>query len=109
MDISVYTFSVCYFCGFVTFDLNIFLHLIKKKKLMDMSGIYCEMSSPTPSNKTSHEVNIFFLHSIYINIMLTTINYILLLPETNREWLLSDSVKHVITPALWTIDMDMLS
>jgi hypothetical protein len=30
--ISVYTFSVCYFCGFVTFDLNIFLHLIKKKK-----------------------------------------------------------------------------
>jgi hypothetical protein len=29
--ISVYTFSVCYFCGFVTFDLNIFLHLIKKK------------------------------------------------------------------------------
>jgi biotin transporter BioY len=28
--ISVYTFSVCYFCGFVTFDLNIFLHLIKK-------------------------------------------------------------------------------
>ena len=30
--ISVYTFSVCYFCGFVTFDLNIFLHLIKKKR-----------------------------------------------------------------------------
>ena len=30
--ISVYTFSICYFCGFVTFDLNIFLHLIKKKK-----------------------------------------------------------------------------
>ena len=30
--ISVYTFFVCYFCGFVTFDLNIFLHLIKKKK-----------------------------------------------------------------------------
>ena len=29
--ISVYTFFVCYFCGFVTFDLNIFLHLIKKK------------------------------------------------------------------------------
>jgi hypothetical protein len=40
--------------------------------------------------------------------MLTTINYILLLPETNRKWLLSDSVKHVITPALWTIDMNML-
>jgi hypothetical protein len=29
--ISVYTFSVCYFYGFVTFDLNIFLHLIQKK------------------------------------------------------------------------------
>jgi len=33
--ISVYTFSVCYFCGFVTFDLNIFLHLIKKKKVIN--------------------------------------------------------------------------
>jgi hypothetical protein len=50
-----------------------------------------------------------FLHLIYINNILTTINYILLLPETIREWLLSDSVKHVIIPALWTIDMNMLS
>ena len=36
--ISVYTFSVCYFCGFVTFDLNIFLHLIKKKKEIKVLG-----------------------------------------------------------------------
>jgi hypothetical protein len=73
-----------------------------------MSEIYCEMSSPTPSNKTSHKVSVYFSHSISINDMLTTINYILLLLETNGEWSLSDSVKHVITPALWMPDMKML-
>ena len=41
--------------------------------------------------------------------MLTTINYILLLLETNGEWSLSDSVKHVITLTLWMPDMKMLS
>ena len=40
--------------------------------------------------------------------MLTTINYILLLLETNGEWSLSDNVKHGITPALWTPAMKML-
>jgi hypothetical protein len=52
---------------------------------------------------------VYFLHSISINDMLTTINYILLLFETNGEWSLSDSVKHVITLTLWMPDMKMLS
>lgn len=27
-------------------------------KIMDISGIYCEMSSPTPYNKTSHKIGL---------------------------------------------------
>ena len=40
--------------------------------------------------------------------MLTIINYILLLPKTNKEWPLSESVKHVIIPTLWMSDINML-
>jgi hypothetical protein len=79
-------------------------------KLVDMSEIYCEMSSLTPSDKTSHKVScIFFLHSISLNNMMTIINYILLLPEINREWPLSTNVNHFITSALWTRYMNILS
>jgi hypothetical protein len=74
-------------------------------KLVDISEIYYEMSSSTPSDKTSHYI---LLHSIYINNMLTKINYILLLPQSNEEWHLSNSVNHVITLALWMPDMNML-
>ena len=77
-------------------------------KLVDMSEIYYELSSSTSSDKTSHKSSISFLHSICINNMLITINYILLLPKSNEEWPLNDNVNHVITSTLWTPDMNML-
>ena len=34
-------------------------------KLLDMSGIYYEISNPTPSDMIGHEVSIFFTFKLY--------------------------------------------